>query len=102
MTTIFARRLFDGEQWLSNQEVTFSGSQIVSIVATQTPSNTVTDAVEILAPGFIDVHVNGGGGTLFNHTPTLSALEKIVQSHAQFGTVAMMPTLISDDTTDKP
>jgi N-acetylglucosamine-6-phosphate deacetylase len=99
MTTIFARRLFDGEQWLSNQEVTFSGSQIASIVATQAPSNTATDVVEILAPGFIDVHVNGGGGTLFNHTPTLSALEKIVQSHAQFGTVAMMPTLISDDYT---
>jgi N-acetylglucosamine-6-phosphate deacetylase len=99
MTTIFARRLFDGEQWLSNQEVTFSGSQIASIVATQAPSNTATDVVEILAPGFIDVHVNGGGGTLFNHTPTLPALEKIVQSHAQFGTVAMMPTLISDDYT---
>jgi N-acetylglucosamine-6-phosphate deacetylase len=99
MTTIFARRLFDGEQWLSNQEVTFSGSQIASIVAAQTPSNTATDVVEVLAPGFIDVHVNGGGGTLFNHTPTLSALGKIVQSHAQFGTVAMMPTLISDDYT---
>jgi len=99
MTTIFAKRLFDGEQWLSHQEVTFEGDQIASITPCDKPSHDAVDIVDILAPGFIDVHVNGGGGTLFNHTPTLLALEKIVQIHAQFGTVAMMPTLISDDYT---
>lgn len=97
MTTIFAKRLFDGERWLSNQEVAFDGDRIVSVLDAEIPEDTEKDVVDILAPGFIDVHVNGGGGTLFNHTPTLSALKNIVQIHAQFGTVAMMPTLISDD-----
>ncbi|WP_191602977.1 N-acetylglucosamine-6-phosphate deacetylase [Marinomonas algicola] len=99
MKSVFAKRLFDGDQWLINRTVTFSGNRIVSIEATDLPKCSDMDVVDILAPGFIDVHVNGGGGTLFNHTPTLSALEKIVQIHAQFGTVALMPTLISDDYT---
>ncbi|PYF83311.1 N-acetylglucosamine 6-phosphate deacetylase [Marinomonas alcarazii] len=101
LTTLFAKRLFDGENWLSNQKVIFKGQVIDSITSVadlaveQSTEN--TDVVDILAPGFIDVHVNGGGGALFNHTPTIKALERMVAVHAQFGTVAMMPTLISDD-----
>ncbi|MGO2356280.1 MAG: N-acetylglucosamine-6-phosphate deacetylase [Marinomonas foliarum] len=101
VTTLFAKRLFDGENWLTNQKVTFKGQVIDSITSVadlaveQSTEN--TDVVDILAPGFIDVHVNGGGGALFNHTPTIEALERMVAVHAQFGTVAMMPTLISDD-----
>jgi len=101
MKTIFAKRLFDGENWLMNQKVTFKDQVIDSIVSVPDYSdeqlNDNTEVVDILAPGFIDVHVNGGGGALFNHTPTIEALERMVAVHAQFGTVAMMPTLISDD-----
>lgn len=96
-TVIFAKQMFDGENWFSNQEVTFKDGLIESIVSKTEPSTSKTDIVDLLAPGFIDVHVNGGGGALFNHTPTLAALERMVAVHAQFGTVAMMPTLISDD-----
>jgi len=94
---IFAKRLFDGHVWHNNQQVTFNNKTIESIISLDRPTEPDIMVVDILAPGFIDVHVNGGGGVLFNHTPTLSALEKIVKIHAQFGTVAMMPTLISDD-----
>lgn len=100
MTTIFAKRLFDGENWLTNQKVTFKGQIIESVVSIEDISDAQADYMEVvdfLAPGFIDVHVNGGGGALFNHTPTIEALERMVAVHAQFGTVAMMPTLISDD-----
>jgi N-acetylglucosamine-6-phosphate deacetylase len=97
MTVLFAKRLFDGENWLKNQEITLKGKMIESIVPVGKPSSDKVEVVELLAPGFIDVHVNGGGGALFNHTPTLSALNRMVEVHAQFGTVAMMPTLISDD-----
>ena len=50
-----------------------------------------------LLPGFIDAQVNGGGGVLFNNTPTVDALRTIAQAHRRFGTTGMMPTLISDD-----
>lgn len=97
MTVIFAKRVFNGDVWLTNQEISVSNGAIASITGLDKPSNNDVEVVDILAPGYIDVHVNGGGGVLFNHTPTLSALEEIVKVHAQFGTVAMMPTLISDD-----
>src|SRR5215471_2693636 len=49
-----------------------------------------------LAPGFIDVQVNGGGDVLFNDAPTADGIAAIVTAHRQFGTTALLPTLISD------
>lgn len=97
VTRVFAKRLFDGEHWLTNQLVTFKGQMIESVESATMPTNGEIERLDVLAPGFIDVHVNGGGGALFNHTPTIEALARMVAVHAQFGTVAMMPTLISDD-----
>lgn len=53
-----------------------------------------------VVPGFIDVQVNGGGGILFNDTITPDGIAAIGAAHAQFGTTAFLPTLISD-TADK-
>jgi N-acetylglucosamine-6-phosphate deacetylase len=50
----------------------------------------------ILAPGFIDVQVNGGGGVLFNDNPSVEAIAAIGRAHRRFGTTGFMPTLISD------
>jgi N-acetylglucosamine-6-phosphate deacetylase len=49
-----------------------------------------------LAPGFIDIQVNGGGDVLFNDDPTPDAVTAIVRAHWSFGTTALLPTLISD------
>ena len=53
-----------------------------------------------LAPGFIDVQVNGGGDVLFNDMPTVDGIAAIVAAHRRCGTTALLPTLISD-TSDK-
>ncbi|HEU4529607.1 MAG TPA: N-acetylglucosamine-6-phosphate deacetylase [Steroidobacteraceae bacterium] len=50
-----------------------------------------------LLPGFIDSQVNGGGGVLFNDSPTLAGLRAIAAAHRRFGTTGFLPTLISDD-----
>ncbi|MFD1610816.1 N-acetylglucosamine-6-phosphate deacetylase [Sphingomonas tabacisoli] len=52
---------------------------------------------DILAPGFIDTQVNGGGGVLFNDTPTIETIAAIGAAHRRFGTTGFLPTLISDD-----
>jgi N-acetylglucosamine-6-phosphate deacetylase len=49
-----------------------------------------------LVPGFVDTQVNGGGGVLFNDTPTLDGIAAIGAAHARYGTTAFLPTLISD------
>lgn len=49
-----------------------------------------------LAPGFIDVQVNGGGDVLFNDHPTPEGIAAIAAAHRRFGTTGLLPTLISD------
>ena len=52
---------------------------------------------DLLAPGFIDTQVNGGGGVLFNDAPTVETIAAIAAAHRRFGTTGLLPTLISDD-----
>jgi N-acetylglucosamine-6-phosphate deacetylase len=51
----------------------------------------------LLVPGFIDTQVNGGGGVLFNDSPTVEAIAAIGAAHRPYGTTGFLPTLISDN-----
>ena len=59
--------------------------------------DTIDLAGDWLVPGFVDIQVNGGGGVLFNDTPTVDGLAVIAAAHQRFGTTSLLPTLISDD-----
>lgn len=47
-----------------------------------------------ISPGFIDLHVHGGGGFDFMDG-TVEAFRAIAATHVRFGTTAMMPTTLS-------
>ena len=49
-----------------------------------------------LAPGFVDLQVNGGGGALFNDAQDIACLRTIAEAHRRFGTTSLLPTLITD------
>jgi len=51
-----------------------------------------------LAPGFIDIQVNGGGGVLLNDDPSEAGVRRIVEAHRRTGTTGCLPTLITDRT----
>lgn len=55
----------------------------------------------LLAPGFIDLQVNGGGGALFNDRPDAATLRRIAEAHRRFGTTGLLPTFITDDATKR-
>jgi N-acetylglucosamine-6-phosphate deacetylase len=89
-----AKRLFDGQAFLDDQVLTIVDGQIMAI--DQDISNSDITVNGLVAPGFIDLQVNGGGGALFNDSPSVDNLKTIMSAHAKFGTTAMMPTLITD------
>ena len=85
---------FDGEQFHQNACVTVEKHRVLSL-APQTGAQTI-ELDGLLAPGFVDVQVNGGGGVLFNQCPAPASIRTMVSAHARFGTTAMLPTLITD------
>lgn len=97
---VAARRVFDGMNVHQDAAVLIEGSRIGAVV----PRDRVLSSMPVrelpaeawLAPGFIDIQVNGGGDVLFNDEPTPDAIRTIVAAHRKFGTTALLPTLISD------
>ena len=53
----------------------------------------------VLAPGFIDLQVNGGGGALLGQGDPDAGLATICAAHARLGTTGLLPTLITADRT---
>lgn len=99
-TAIIPDRVLVCGEISTNVAVICEGERIKEIV----PKGAVPNTKEIIAlpgctlmPGYIDVQVNGGGGVLFNDTPTVDGLRKIAAGHAKFGTTGLMPTIISTD-----
>jgi N-acetylglucosamine-6-phosphate deacetylase len=97
---IAADSVFDGAAVRRDAAVVIEGADIVGLI----PRGELPAALPCqnmppgawLAPGFIDVQVNGGGDVLFNDNPTPEGIAAIVAAHRRFGTTGLLPTLISD------
>lgn len=64
------------------------------------PDAAVTDAGgKYVSPGFIDIHIHGGGGHDFMDN-TVEAFLAIAQMHARYGTTAMSPTTLTSSKED--
>ena len=63
----------------------------------EAPEAQIIDAAgNYVAPGFIDIHVHGGGGHDFMDG-TIEAFLGIAQLHARHGTTSMTPTTLSSE-----
>ena len=88
-------RIFDG-QALRHGVVTVTNGRVASVSDT-IPAGTVPHILRgTLTPGYIDCQVNGGGNVFLNTTPTSDGMAAIAAAHRRFGTVGILPTLISD------
>ncbi len=91
-------RVFDGEHWHSDAAVLLQANRILKIAPiAEVPRDAQVECLSggILAPGFIDAQVNGGGGVLLNDAPTSEAMSRIAAAHRRFGTCGLLPTLIT-------
>lgn len=98
--TIAAAQLFDGKAMRGPALVGCSNGLIKSVTLGEAPprgADVLPDNV-ILAPGFLDVQVNGGGGVLLNDEPNDAGIRLIVEAHRKAGTTGCLPTLITDRT----
>jgi N-acetylglucosamine-6-phosphate deacetylase len=97
---VLANRVFDGQRWHADAAVLIRDGRVAGIGTwSEVPadcSRTRLPAGAILAPGFIDLQVNGGGGVLLNDQPTADGMRAIARAHRRFGTTACLPTLITD------
>ncbi|MEX0697643.1 MAG: N-acetylglucosamine-6-phosphate deacetylase [Dongiaceae bacterium] len=91
-------RVFDGVRLIDDHAVVVDGARIEGIVAGRDlPTGVATHGVSgLLAPGFIDVQVNGGGGVLFNAQRTADGIAAIGAAHRRYGTTGFLPTMITD------
>ena len=97
---VAAEHVFDAVSLHARAAVMIEGSNIVAVVPqAELPAGSRVCALPKsawLAPGFIDLQVNGGGDLLFNDNPTVPTIAAIAAAHRKFGTTAFLPTLISD------
>lgn len=96
-TALVNGRVLATDGFADGLAVVIEGDAIVEVGASARAEREHDLKGRILAPGFIDCQVNGGGGVLFNDAPTVETLARIVKAHRRFGTTGMLPTLISDD-----
>ena len=88
-------RIFDGYEIHTNAAVDIEGGSIADLAVSSNVK--VQGHINgLLTPGFVDLQVNGGGGVLFNTTPTLQGIQAIADADRSFGTTSLMPTVISD------
>lgn len=96
---IVGARIFDGQAWHNRSALVLRDGTVERIEAGHDlPAGLDVVALDggMIAPGFVDLQVNGGGGVMLNDAPSVEAIRTICAAHAPFGTTALLPTLITD------
>ncbi|MGY6410676.1 MAG: N-acetylglucosamine-6-phosphate deacetylase [Alkalilacustris sp.] len=93
---------FDGLRLRPGMAVAVEDGRVAGLIPDPGPDIPAGTTVErlpggILAPGFLDLQVNGGGGVMLNGDPTPATMARIAGAHRAFGTTAILPTLITAD-----
>jgi len=91
-------RIFDGSHMLDGRAVVIENGRVRGVPEEKDLGTGIERrAVQgLLAPGFIDVQVNGGGGVLYNDLRSVEGIRTIAQAHRAYGTTGLLPTLITD------
>jgi N-acetylglucosamine-6-phosphate deacetylase len=99
MKVFFGARLFDGKRFLDNHALVVEEATIRALVDCRDrprDGEQIDLGGGILAPGFIDWQINGGGGVLFNAEPTVEAIARIAAAHRREGVTGFLPTVVTD------
>lgn len=88
---IFAERVITGHHDLHDAWLAVDNGFIVDAGIGNPPSGQIEQVEGWLIPGFVDIHVHGGGGSSFAHAGVPAA----TAFHAAHGTTTMLASLVS-------
>jgi N-acetylglucosamine-6-phosphate deacetylase len=91
-------KIFTHNQFIDNHSLIVCKDKIDSLITDSLLPGDIEQIYlngGILAPGFIDLQVNGGGGEFFTQNASLSAIKTMLNAHRKYGTTSLLPTLIS-------
>ena len=97
--TIFTgARIFDGHALRDGHALAVEGGIVGGLLEADThgPGEVVDLGGGILAPGFVDLQVNGGGGAMLGDAASVEGIAAICAAHLGLGTTGLLPTLITD------
>lgn len=89
-----AGTVFDGDRLIPDAVVTIADGRVLAVGAADGP--VIDLGPGILAPGFIDLQVNGGGGVQVSGYTDLAALRTVCAAMSRLGATGCLPTLITD------
>jgi len=99
LTALSDGLIFTGDAFVEGHALLIQDGNVKDIVANNSvpgEAKVISCVDSILAPGFIDCQVNGGGNAQLNATPTPEAVITIARAHQKHGTTRLLPTCISD------
>lgn len=90
--------IFDGKRRLAGHALVVDADGVVVSLSPDAGAAgaTVDLGGDILAPGYVDLQVNGGGGVMLNDAPTVETLARMAEAHRALGATTLLPTLITD------
>ncbi|SNS90357.1 N-acetylglucosamine-6-phosphate deacetylase [Tropicimonas sediminicola] len=98
-TAFVGAEIFDGVSMHAGCALLVERERVSAIVAEgEIPEGVPRHKLDggTLAPGFVDLQVNGGGGVMFNDAQSVETLRCMAEAHARLGTATILPTLITD------
>ena len=95
-TWLLPNLVFNGHDLEPNKALRVSDNVITEVVDAERAPESARTVQGIVSPGFVDLQVNGGGGILFNTSRSAEGVARIADAHRQFGTTAILPTVITD------
>lgn len=91
-------RIFDGAVLRSGAALLVEDGAVAAVL----PADAAFDGAVValpggtLAPGFVDLQVNGGGGLMLNDVRDADGIARICAAQARLGATGLLPTLITD------
>lgn len=96
MSEVLIGTLFDGQTLRPETAVTITEGRIASLGPAAGAPAGARSHDGIIAPGFLDLQINGGGGLWVGAGTTADSLAAICDTHLSLGSTGCLPTLITD------